>query len=177
MLSPHIRLVLDSATMTRVAIDSRSFSMHSTIEKQLLTSVLNITDTDPSLNSWDSTRNDLQANVPTASILAKLKLWHVEMNTTRGLTFGLPIPERRESNERKTMELSANHHDSLHLLYFARKQIIQEQSTSTISVHVRCFPRRLKAIVEHRMTPDASEDSSDSPTHYIEVTTRYRAKP
>ena len=50
--------------------------------------------------SWHATRNDLLANIPTANVLAKLKPWHYEMNTTRGLTPGLLIPELGEDGGR-----------------------------------------------------------------------------
>ena len=50
--------------------------------------------------SWHATRNDPLANIPTANVLAKLKPWHHEMNTTRGLTPGLLIPELGEDGGR-----------------------------------------------------------------------------
>lgn len=50
--------------------------------------------------SWHATRSDPLANIPTANVLAKLKPWHHEMNTTRGLTPGLLIPELGEDGGR-----------------------------------------------------------------------------
>ena len=50
--------------------------------------------------SWHATRTDPQANIPTANVLAKLQPWHFEMNTTRGLTPGLLIPELGEDGGR-----------------------------------------------------------------------------
>ena len=50
--------------------------------------------------SWHATRTDPHANVPTANVLAKLSPWHFEMNTTRGLTPGLLVPELGEDGGR-----------------------------------------------------------------------------
>ena len=49
--------------------------------------------------SWHSPR-DARSNVPTSVVLAKLQPWHVEMNTTRGLTPGLLVPELGEDGGR-----------------------------------------------------------------------------
>ena len=79
--------------MARVPVTSRSFSIHFAIEEEFLTSMLKITDTDSNVISWHATRSDPLANIPTANVLAKLKLWHFEMNTTRGLTLDPLISE------------------------------------------------------------------------------------
>ena len=50
--------------------------------------------------SWHTTRTDPRANIPTANVLAKLSPWHFEMNTTRGLTPGLLVPELGEDGGR-----------------------------------------------------------------------------
>ncbi|KAL8796518.1 MAG: hypothetical protein Q9195_001192 [Heterodermia aff. obscurata] len=50
--------------------------------------------------SWHTTRNDPSANIPTANVLSRLQPWHFEMNTTRGLTPGLLIPELGEDGGR-----------------------------------------------------------------------------
>ena len=50
--------------------------------------------------SWHATRRNPNANVPTANVLAQLQPWHFEMNTTRGLTPGLLVPELGEDGGR-----------------------------------------------------------------------------